>query len=35
MTHGIIVTRGIITTTWHDVNLTRGKFFNFFKNFKK
>jgi len=26
MTHGIIVTRGTITATWHDVSLTRDKF---------
>ena len=26
MTSGIIVTRGTVTTTWHDVSLTRGKF---------
>jgi len=33
MTHGIIMTRDIITTTWHDVNLTHDNFF--FKIFKK
>jgi len=29
MTPGIIVTRGTITVTWHDVSLTRDKFFIF------
>jgi len=31
----IDVTHRIITTTWHDVSLTDGKFVMFFKNFKK
>ena len=35
MTPSIIVTRGTITTTWHDVSLTRGKFLIFLKNSKK
>jgi len=35
MTPDIIVTRGIVTAMWHDVSLTRGKVFNFLKNFKK
>jgi len=34
MAPGIIVTRGTITATWHDVSLTRGKFLFFYK-FKK
>jgi len=29
------VTRGTVTATWHDVCLTRGKFFNFLKKFEK
>jgi len=35
MTHDIIVTRDTITTMWHDVSLTHGKFLNFLKNSKK
>ena len=34
MTPLIIVTRGTITATWHDVSLTHDKFV-FFLNFKK
>jgi len=29
MTPGIIVTRGTITATWHDVSLSRDKFLIF------
>jgi len=39
MTPNIIVTCGTITSTWHDVSLTRDNFFNFkkkiIKKFKK
>jgi len=38
MIPGIIVTRGIvtvITTMWHDVRLTRDKFFYFLKKLRK
>jgi len=35
MSPNIILTRGTITSTWYDVSLTRDKFFNFFKDFKK
>ena len=31
MTRGVILTRVTVTATWHDDNLTRGNFFNFFK----
>jgi len=34
-THAIIVTRGTVTTTWHNVRLTRGKFLIFLKFLKK
>jgi len=35
MTLDIIVTRDTVTTMWHDVSLTRGKFLIFLKKFKK
>ena len=34
MTHAIIVTRGIVTATWHDVSLTHDKFLFFKKKLK-
>jgi len=35
MTRGVILTRVIVTATWHDNSLTRGNFFNFFKKIQK
>jgi len=35
MTPGIIVTRDTITTMWHDVSLTRGKYLIFLKKIQK
>ena len=35
MASGIIVTRGTVTVTWHDVSLTRGKFVILLKKLKK
>jgi len=35
MTSGIIVTRGTVTATWHEVSLTRGKFLIVFKKIKR
>jgi len=35
MTCGVILTRVTVTATWHDDNLTRGNFFNFFKKINK